>query len=1181
MSRALVVVVVALFMLPTLILTASTTVVASENNVIVEPICNANRNTTWTVGLIYCDNGANEDYTLFSPMSSSSTYLIDTHGREIHSWNSPSGLRPGLSAYILDDGDLLRTENLGASGSSTFNGGGVAGKVERLSWDSQIEWEWNYDGETMRSHHDIEPMPNGNVLMIAWELKSETESEDAGRDPSKMTQNSLWPDHIIEIQPLGSNQANIVWEWHIWGHLIQDYDVTKDNYGVVANHPELLDINFADGSNQNTKYGSDWMHCNGIDYNPALDQIVLSCKNTNEFYVIDHSTTTLEAASHSGGDSGKGGDILYRWGNPEAYGAGTSQDQQLFGQHDIQWIQDGRTGAGDFIVFNNGAGRISSYSSVDTISPPLVNGEYALQSGSSWGPAAPYWTWDQGANMFGNSLGGVERLENGNTLVTSGVEGIFYEIDSSGDIVWKYINPVVNSGPLTQGDSIPQGQNPNSLQNVVFKANRYNSSFPGFAGKSMTPGDYIESWTDNCGNEESIPWDSDGDGCIDDSDGDGVKDNADICNGFDDNIDVDADGIPDGCDPLIDSDGDGIADDWDIDESQLDYTIVDTGQYECYGELTIITCPTVGDFVGQDAQHDGVQPSYLDNEDGTITDLVTGLMWQENPNGFVKAKWDDAIADASTINTGGFSDWRVPTIKELYSLIDFRGEDPSSYQGSDTSTLTPFIDTNYFGFEYGDESQNERIIDSQYWSSTEYVSTTMNSDDTVFGVNFADGRIKGYPKVKGNGEIKLMFIQYVRDVETYGVNDFVDNGDGTITDRNTGLMWQRDDSGSGMNWNDALIHAEQLNFAGHDDWRLPNVKELQSILDYSRSPQTTNSPAIDPVFNSTQIIDEGNNVNWAFYWSSTTHATHQDGNDGRTASYVAFGEALGWMQQPPNSGTYVLLDVHGAGAQRSDPKDGDPADYPNGHGPQGDVIRINNFVRAVRNVPLPVQGCMNSTATNFDANATVDDGSCEYPPPPVEGCMNSTATNFDANATVDDGSCEYPPPPVDGCMNSTATNFDANATVDNGSCEYPPPPVEGCMNSTATNFDVNATVDNGSCEYPPPPPPPVLVLGCMNSTATNFDANATDDDGSCSYSEPPLESVIGCTYPSAMNYNPDATVDSGDCTFSDDGGDSSSVDDKGLGTVVSGSIIMISAFIIIGLFCVVIIGLLLKSNKND
>jgi hypothetical protein len=241
------------------------------------------------------------------------------------------------------------------------------------------------------------------------------------------------------------------------------------------------------------------------------------------------------------------------------------------------------------------------------------------------------------------------------------------------------------------------------------------------------------------------------------------------------------------------------------------------------------------------------------------------------------------------------------------------------------------------------------------------------------------------------------------------------------------------------------------------------------------------------------------------------------------------------MQQPPKSGTYVLLDVHGAGAQRSDPKDGDPADYPNGHGPQGDVIRINNFVRAVRNVPLPVQGCMNSTATNFDANATVDDGSCEYPPPPVEGCMNSTATNFDANATVDDGSCEYPPPPVEGCMNSTATNFDANATVDNGSCEYPPPPVEGCMNSTATNFDASATVDNGSCVYPPPP-----TSGCMYPSATNFDVNATVDDGSCLFPEPTTENHTNVTN------NTSIVEEEGDSEVQDSAGLSSSMMTYGL-----------------------------------
>ena len=489
-------------------------------------------------------------------MASESTYLIDAHGRMVHSWTSPSGLPPGMSVYMLEDGDLLRTVNLGTN--FDHDGNGVAGKIERLSWDSQMEWEWYYPGDTKRSHHDIEPLPNGNFLMIAWDFKSESESYQAGRNPNKMSQDTLWPDKIVEVQPVGTGSAIFVWEWNIWDHLIQEYDSTKDNYGVVADHPELLDINFVDSPDHFNPYKSDWMHCNGIDYNPILDQIVLSCRNVNEIYIIDHSTTTEEAAGHTGGNSGKGGDILYRWGNPEAYRAGTNNDQQLFGQHDVQWINEGRLGAGDLSVYNNGHGR--DYSSADVISPPLVNGEYVLQSGSSWGPAAPSWSWDQGTSMFASSLGGVERLENGNTLVTWGVRGTLFEVNPEGEVVWKYINPVIGDGPLNQGDDIPENPNGKSNENKVFKTHRYNSSFPGFVGKNLTPGDYVESWTDDCSNEESIPWDSDGDGCIDDSDGDGVKDNVDLCSGFDDNIDIDGDSIPDDCDSLIDSDADGVAD---------------------------------------------------------------------------------------------------------------------------------------------------------------------------------------------------------------------------------------------------------------------------------------------------------------------------------------------------------------------------------------------------------------------------------------------------------------------------------------------------------------------------------------------------------------------------------------------------------------------------------------------
>jgi len=377
-----------------------------------------------------------------------------------------------------------------------------------------------------------------------------------------------------------------------------------------------------------------------------------------------------------------------------------------------------------------------------------------------------------------------------------------------------------------------------------------------------------------------------------------------------------------------------------------DYTIIDTGQNTCYDTLVVIPCPQPGEpFHGQDSQYDGIQFSFLDNNDGTVSDLNTGLMWQqflfEN-----KFTYGDALAIADTFSLNSFNDWRLPSIKELYSLIDFRGMTGLSEEES-----LPFIDTTYFEFRYGNLSAGERFIDAQYVSSTEYVGTTMNGDSTVFGVNFADGRIKGYGTVMPGGIEKLFEVRLVRGNEDYGINDFVDNSDGTITDNATGLMWSKFDNATGLNWEEALdwvYQKNQQNFLGYNDWRLPNAKELQSIVDYLRCPQTTNSAAIDPIFDVTPIIDEGGGTNYPFYWTNTTHADGPPDHQFIKAVYVAFGEALGFMEIPPNSGNYVLMDVHGAGAQRSDPKQGDPNNYPHGFGPQGDVIRIYNFVRLVR-----------------------------------------------------------------------------------------------------------------------------------------------------------------------------------------------------------------------------------------
>jgi len=368
----------------------------------------------------------------------------------------------------------------------------------------------------------------------------------------------------------------------------------------------------------------------------------------------------------------------------------------------------------------------------------------------------------------------------------------------------------------------------------------------------------------------------------------------------------------------------------------LTYPAVGTGQTQCYDNFHAIPAPKPGQaFYGQDAQHPGRAPAYRDNGDGTVSDLVTGLMWVKARD--AKMSWDEAMAEAKSCHVGGRDDWRVPTIKELYSLIQFTGECSGPMAGS-----KPFLDTNYFGFVYGNPARGERVIDCQVWSATEYTGTTMNGNATVFGVNFADGRIKGYPKFDPRFHAPhRLYVRYVRGNPAYGINDFHDNGDGTVSDRATGLMWPKADSGAGMNWPQALAWVQQLNAAnylGHHDWRLPNAKELHSLADYSRLP------AIAPVFQITKLPDG----EYPFCWSSTTHLDGPPERAGSAAVYISFGRALGWMQFPPGHGEFRLLDVHGAGAQRSDPKIGDPKSFPHGRGPQGDVIRIYNFVRCVR-----------------------------------------------------------------------------------------------------------------------------------------------------------------------------------------------------------------------------------------
>lgn len=386
----------------------------------------------------------------------------------------------------------------------------------------------------------------------------------------------------------------------------------------------------------------------------------------------------------------------------------------------------------------------------------------------------------------------------------------------------------------------------------------------------------------------------------------------------------------------------------------LTYPIVGSGQVNSYNNSGIISLPTLGQsFYGQNTNHSGTVPSYTDNGDSTITDNVTGLMWEKttdkNSDGIInyydKYTYADALAGAASCNTGGYSDWRLPSIKELYSLIMYFGAEPNPTATSQ-GTAVPFIDQNYFTFGYGDinssshgGTSDERLIDAQYATSSIYVSTVMNGQSAMFGVNFADGRIKGYP----SNNNKKYYVMYVRGNTSYGTNNFIDNGDGTITDLATGLMWMQTDNGSAVLWENALNDAENFTFGAYSDWRLPDIKELQSILDYGRSPSTTNSAAIDPLFNCTQITNEDGVVDYPYYMSSTTFCS-QTPTNGSDACYFSFGRAMGYMSV---FGGWV--DVHGAGAQRSDPKTGDPANFPFGFGPQGDAIRIYNYFRLVRN----------------------------------------------------------------------------------------------------------------------------------------------------------------------------------------------------------------------------------------
>lgn len=457
---------------------------------------------TQTVGLFLNDTSkVYKGYTLFAPKQYHTTYLINNEGRVVHQW-SKSTYPPGQSVYLLPNGHILRSCMTTGRLSS---GGGEGGRIEEYDWDDNLVWELDFSTETYMQHHDIHILPNGNIIMLVIEKKTLAECVAAGfnsanfqLDPkTQQLPTIVLPDYVAEIKPTYPKGGTVVWEWHTWDHLIQDFDATKLNYGTPKLHPELVDC---DGDTK--KLPAFWNHMNSIDYNADFDQIAMSVRGNSEVWIIDHSTTTAEAASHSGGKRGKGGDLLYRWGNPICYGAGTAANQRYFQQHDVEWVPNGYPGAGNFTCYDNGLGRpgtgSTTYSTMDEFTPAVdANGNYTMVTGSAAPPTNLTWTYKGDAvyPMYSENISGANRLPNGNTIICSGTIGEFREVTSTGEVVWRYICPVQQNGVITQGvapdvDAARAGETMNS----VFRVYKYPLDYAAFTGKTLVPGDYIEKY---------------------------------------------------------------------------------------------------------------------------------------------------------------------------------------------------------------------------------------------------------------------------------------------------------------------------------------------------------------------------------------------------------------------------------------------------------------------------------------------------------------------------------------------------------------------------------------------------------------------------------------------------------------------------------------------------------------
>lgn len=769
-------------------------------------------------------------YTLFG--APGGTYLIDMEGRVVQTWS-----KARTNPRFLDNGNILD--------SSTDDPSRGSGFVE-VDWDDNVVWRYTETRSDYAPHHDFVRIFNKKLegyttLYIANKSITHEQAIAAGCDPSRNYRDAQM-DAIVEVDMNG----NIVWEWWFFDHVVQDIDPTKANYvgqgKTIADYPGRININLP-----GRPLKRDWLHCNSLDYNPELGHIVTNSVQ-GEFYVIDHDGTFVPGNLQASIDLavGEAGDFLYRFGDPARYEQGdppsiledwtkcTSGHKQIGGAHDVQWIDAGLPGAGHFLIFNNGQYMFEctnqSYifeingfldaNGRDTgnyVNPPdagYTNVEFHRDTHKPKKRMSNQIVWEyhskSNQGFFSHIGAGAQRLPNGNTLICSDTEGHFFEVTSEAELVWEYINPMTREyGAVTvMPDSLP-------MTNSVFRAYRYGADHPALVGKDLTPGDTLTGKTPSY-NSPAI----------------GVNALAPLK-------------PANPKDQLLKAPDCRMSSSfWDI--LTVHYALfLDTQDQNAFedaaeslGESRLPDTGQVADYTdtfGEDSDYTINPPSYTDHGDGTITDNVTGLMWQKIDGGSVA--WEDALTYADLLSLSGYDDWRVPNSDELFGIIDHGQHNPA-------------LNTTCFPRSA-----------AQYWWTCE---TRADDPSRVWVVNEGGGigahRIS--ESVEAGGD-KRTHVRCVRGQTTQPTVRWMDNNNGTITDFLTDLIWQQIGSVAKMTWEQALVHAENLASAGHEDWRLPNIKELRSLTDV-----TLMNPAVDlAAFPDLQSDD---------YWSSTTLAGHPD-----------------------------------------------------------------------------------------------------------------------------------------------------------------------------------------------------------------------------------------------------------------------------------------------------------------